>query len=321
MTKIISLIIPIYKVEEYIIDCLSSVVVQLTNDIEVILVNDGTPDSSMNLALNLIDSLPLNKKNCFKIIQQENQGQSVARNNALSIASGQYIAFLDSDDILEPNYFGLLIEKIKLYYPDFIQFKSSRFMESSGPRELFHVGAKLQGLKENTFEVQKHVFNQSAWFPWLNIYKKSLFMDSDLFPIGVYYEDAALIPIIFLKSKNILFLSDVLYNYRYNPTGSLMNISSENIDKHIKSFKYVIDLYSKKIEEQKIFSPSLVSLTQGYISFLLKHRGVKVALSEYKKINLKNKSINISYLEKRGNIFFYRYGLIFLVFTKLIGKD
>ena len=321
MTKIISLIIPIYKVEEYIIDCLNSIVVQLTNDIEVILVNDGTPDNSMGLALNLVDSLPLNKKSCFKFIQQENQGQSVARNNALSIASGQYIAFLDSDDILEPNYFGLLIEKIRLYAPDFIQFKSSRFIESSGSRELFHVGAKLIGLKENTFDVQKHVFNQSAWFPWLNIYKRSLFMSDDLFPVGVYYEDAALIPIIFLKSKNILFLSDVLYNYRYNPTGSLMNISSENIDKHIKSFKYVIDVYSKKIEEQKIFSPSLVSLTQGYISFLLKHKGINSALREYKRINLKKKKINVKYLEKRGNILFYRYGIIFLVFTKLIGRD
>lgn len=321
MTKIISLIIPIYKVEEYIIDCLNSIVEQLTTDIEVILVNDGTPDNSMSLALALVDSLPLNKKDCFKIIQQENQGQSVARNNALSIASGQYIAFLDSDDILESNYFVTLIEKIRLYNPDFIQFKSSRFIESSGPRELFHVGAKLQGLKENTFEVQKHVFNQSAWFPWLNIYKKSLFKDDDLFPVGVYYEDAALIPIIFLKSKNILFLSDVLYNYRYNPTGSLMNISPENIDKHIKSFKYVIDVYRKKIEKQKIFSSSLVSLTQGYISFLLKHKGINSAIREYKRINLKEKNINIKYLEKRGNILFYRYGVIFLIFTKLIGKD
>ncbi|MGB9037869.1 MAG: glycosyltransferase, partial [Acinetobacter calcoaceticus] len=163
MTKIISLIIPIYKVEEYIVDCLNSVIMQLTNDIEVILVNDGTPDNSMKLALSLVDSLPLERKECFKIIQQDNQGQSVARNNALSIATGQYIAFLDSDDMLEPNYFVKLIEQIKLYYPDFIQFKSSRFMESFGLRELFHVGAKLQGLKENTFEVQKHVFNQSAW--------------------------------------------------------------------------------------------------------------------------------------------------------------
>ncbi|MDC5431290.1 glycosyltransferase [Acinetobacter baumannii] len=321
MSTLISLIIPIYKVEEYIIDCLNSIVVQIPDNVEVILINDGTPDNSMNLAIALIDSLPLNKKECFKILQQENKGQSVARNNALSIAAGEYIAFLDSDDMLEPNYFITLIEKIKLYNPDFIQFKSSRFKESAGPRELFHVGAKLQGFKENTLEVKKHVFNQSAWFPWLNIYKRNLFTDGDIFPAGVYYEDAALIPLIFLKAKNILFLSDTLYNYRHNPNGSLMGLSDANINKHIKSFKYVIDLYVERIKVDQIYSPSLVSLTQGYISFLLKHKGVIRALAEYKRINLKKKNINLQYLEKRGNILFYKYGLIFLLFTKLIGKD
>lgn len=320
MTKLISLIIPIYNVEEYIEDCLKSFILQLTDEIEVILVNDGTPDDSMTIAKDIIDSLPEKIKNCFKVLEQVNQGQSVARNNALKVATGEYIAFLDSDDILEFNYFAVIKEKINLFQPDFIQFKSFRFSEQLGKND-FHVGAKLKGLHENSFSVKKHVFNQSAWFPWLNVYKRTLFENGDRFPVGIYYEDAALVPILYSNAKTVLFLSDILYGYRYNPTGSLMNMSEKNIQKHIKSFNYVIDLYCKKIKKSNIYSPSLVSLTQAYISFLLKHRGIKIAFKEYRRIDIKNMNVNTAYLEKRGNILFYRFGPLFTIFTKVIGRD
>jgi glycosyltransferase involved in cell wall biosynthesis len=321
MQEIISLIIPIYNVENYIADCLDSVFNQLVDGVEIILVNDGTPDKSMEIAENLIQALPLASQRQVKTLQQKNQGQSVARNNAINIATGQYIAFLDSDDVLEPTYFSVLINNILKHQPDIIQFKSFRFSTKNNHKETFHVGAKIHGYMENTSEIQKHVFNQSAWFPWLNIYKKALFSSEDIFPAGIYYEDAALIPTLFLKAKNINFLPDVLYGYRYNTSGSLMNMSSKNIEKHIISFNYVIELYRDKVKNNKLYSSSIVSLTQGYFSFLLKHKGLKVALREYKYYKLDKKYIDEYYLEKRGNILFYKFGLFFLIFTKLIGKD
>lgn len=321
MQAIISLIIPIYNVEDYIEDCLNSVFNQIVDGVEVILVNDGTPDTSMEIAQGLLLSFPFSVQTRVKVLQQKNQGQSIARNNALAIATGQYIAFLDSDDVLEPNYFSVLIENILQHQPDIIQFKSFRFSMKNDAKETFHVGAKFQGHKENTLGIQKHVFNQSAWFPWLNIYKKTLFSPEDIFPAGIYYEDAALIPTLFLKAKDISFLPNILYGYRYNTSGSLMNVSSKNIEKHIVSFKYLIELYKNKVKDKKVYSPSIVSLTQGYFSFLLKHKGLKVALREYNYYKLDKEYIDVHYLEKRGNILFYKFGLFFLVFTKLIGKD
>ena len=321
MTKLISLIIPIYNVEAYIYACLSSVIDQLSDAIEVILVNDGTPDQSMEIIIELLKGLSLEKQTCFQILQQENQGQSVARNHALAIATGEYIAFLDADDVLEEDYFSVLFSKIKLYHPDIIQFKGSRFHDDLSQKITFHVGAKLQGLYENSDQIQQHVFNQSAWFPWLNIYKRSLFTAEILFPIGVYYEDAAVVPQLFLKAKHVLFIENYLYAYRYNPTGSLMNISAKNIEKHIYSFKYIIDFYSMKLKSDSIFSPNLVALTQGYISFLLKHKGIKTAFLVYQELHLQHKPIDLTRLEKRGNILFYKFGPAFLLFAQLIGRE
>lgn len=98
-------------------------------------------------------------------------------------------------------------------------------------------------------------------------------------------------------------------------------MSEINIQKHIKSFDYVINVYLNNIKNQEEYSPNLVSLTQAYISFLLKHRGILVAFKEYNRINIKSTKVNKNYLEKRGNILFYKFGPVFTVFTKIIGRD
>ena len=102
MTKL-SLIIPIYKVENYIIECLESVCCQLVEGVEVILVNDGTPDNSMIMARKYISEKYDHLVNQFVFIDQENQGLSGARNTGLINAKGDYVWFVDSDDTLEEN--------------------------------------------------------------------------------------------------------------------------------------------------------------------------------------------------------------------------
>lgn len=233
----LSLIIPIYKVENYIIDCLESVCCQLVQGVEVILVNDGTPDQSMTMAKNYINNNYYHLLSHFVFIEQENQGQSVARNVALKKAIGEYIAFLDSDDVLTEDYFMQLIPILNGI--DIVQFKSKRFTDSTSCLISFNVGLEKEpGIYENSRDLMIDIFNQSAWFPWLNVYKASLFQEIE-FPKGVYYEDAAIIPEIFLKAKTIYFLDSVLYLYRINLSSSLLNLSMSNLEKHIKSFDYI----------------------------------------------------------------------------------
>lgn len=108
----LSVIIPIYKVENYIIECLESVCCQLVEGVEVILVNDGTPDNSMLMARQYISEQYAHLKEQFIFIDQANQGQSVARNNGIMSARGDFIAFIDSDDFVAKNYIQVILKNI-----------------------------------------------------------------------------------------------------------------------------------------------------------------------------------------------------------------
>ena len=100
--NLVSIIIPIYNVEEYLEDCLNSLIKQTYRKIEVILIDDGSTDKSSN-----IYSQFLKYKN-IKVIKQKNQGVSNARNNGLKVAKGEYIGFCDSDDWIEANFYEKL---------------------------------------------------------------------------------------------------------------------------------------------------------------------------------------------------------------------
>src|SRR5690606_20128377 len=112
---LVSLIIPVYNVELYVIECLESVIKIIPHDksVEVIIVDDGSPDNSINLIENYILNLNDNIKNNFHIFSQENRGLSGARNTGINIAKGRYLAFLDSDDVLQGNFFNDILAIIK----------------------------------------------------------------------------------------------------------------------------------------------------------------------------------------------------------------
>lgn len=314
----LSLIIPVYKVEQYIAECIESVIRQITVDVEVIIVNDGTPDDSMLVIEKILGQQTSNIRDCFIILHQENHGQSSARNLALKVVKGEYIAFLDSDDVLSENYFSDLKNTIKKNNVDIVQFKSSRFEANNNERKAFDVGLQRNGLLQLDENLMIEIFNQSAWFPWLNIYKKELF-DGLEFPVGIYYEDAALIPEIFLKAKNIYFLENILYMYRVNFTGSLLNTSSENKKKHVDSFKFVLDVYALRMKESPIYSISFVSMSQAFVSYMYQNFGWKAAYKCQVTLQANKKNVDIRKLSKRGNKLYYYFGFYFIAFLNLRG--
>lgn len=315
---LLSLIIPVYKVEQYIAECIESVINQVTSDIEVIIVNDGTPDDSMLVIEKILGQQTSNIRDCFIILHQQNQGQSSARNLALKVAKGEYIAFLDSDDVLSENYLSDLKNTIKKNNVDIVQFKSSRFETNTNERKAFDVGLQRNGLLQLDENLMIEIFNQSAWFPWLNIYKKELF-DGLEFPVGIYYEDAALIPEIFLKAKNIYFLESILYMYRVNFTGSLLNTSSENKKKHVDSFKSILELYALRMKENPIYSISFVSMSQAFVNYMYQNFGWKVAYKCQATFQVNKKDVDVRKLSKRGNRLYYYFGFYFIALLSLRG--
>ena len=214
---LLSIIIPVYKVENYIEACLDSVFSQIDNLVEIIVINDGTPDRSIEIIKSKYEDW-LNKDKVI-LLEQENAGPGAARNYGLSVARGKYIAFLDSDDVVLDNYFSTIIETIGEFKTDVIEFGFQRFQKLSDIKnDNYFPLYRFKGIQKLT-EVRNHIFSVGVWFPWTRVYKKAVFENTQ-FPVGVFYEDLMTIPHIYLKNLEVYFIDKPLIGYRFNPNST-----------------------------------------------------------------------------------------------------
>ena len=226
----LSIIIPIYKVENYIEECFNSVLKQLMPEIEVICINDGTPDQSMTIAQSIVSKYSENIQNQFIFINQENQGLSAARNTGIDVAKGEYISFLDSDDMISSFYISTLLKVITEKEYDIIDFD---FITSLN-QEISIYSECDKGLIG--------VFRKGEWFAWTRVFNKK-FLGKERFTPNIYYEDLCLIPRLYIKSRNIKHISKSLYWYRINPNGITLSNSYEANMKTIESFEMILNFY------------------------------------------------------------------------------
>lgn len=306
----LSLIVPVYNVENYIIECLNSIVKIIPSDgsTEVIIVNDGSPDNSINLIENYILNLNDNIKNNFHILSQENRGLSGARNTGINNAKGQYLAFLDSDDVLQGDFFNDILAIIKKHNPDIVEFRAIRFDDNGNTSNFF---PKLfdDGFYDLDQKIWKKLCNRSAWFSWLRVYNKNLF-DDIRFPEGKNYEDAYTTPYVYLKAKNIYFCNNEYIGYRINPNGITATKSIKNIDDIGGAAEKLIGFFNYRPE----LSSSFISLAQYYIANSYETEGFFVANKRWKvlKEQLYTSSFDKKYIVNRGNKFFFLFGVYFI---------
>ena len=219
-----SIIIPVYDVEKYIKKCLDSVFNQTYNNYEVIVVNDGTKDNSMEIVKNY---------NVITI-NQKNQGLSMARNNGVKKAKGEYLLFLDSDDYLEENTLEE-INKALDSKPDIVRFQIKEVgneVNKKYPEEPFN---NLNG--ENAFKrIVNYHFVENAWCYAI---KREYYMDNNFeFKKGTVHEDFGLIPLVIIKAKQVTSIPYIGYNYLQRPN-SIMGDKDYN-----KTLKKVEDMYN-----------------------------------------------------------------------------
>lgn len=315
MCKILSLIIPVYNVEAYIEECINSIILQLDNRIEVIIVNDGTPDNSMKIIEHCLEGLPKKLQDCFIILNQENQGQSCARNTALDIAKGEYIGFIDSDDFVDKNYVIKLFNIINGSQPDIISIKGKRFIDIANDQKSNFEMQLLDkvGLHELNFNLKTKIFNRHHWFIWSYIIKKSLIKDNAFIP-KIYFEDAIFVSSLIIRAKNIYFYNEFLYYYRINCNGSLLSISSANIQKNMDSYNFVINYFYNKIKSNSLYSVSYIISLQSYLSYLRDKRNISYIIMEYYKFKDFDKCVDKKTIINKGNLLFYKLGVIFIIF-------
>ena len=194
----VSIIVPVYNVEEYLEKCLDSLINQTFKDIEIIIVNDGSPDNSEKIINKYIE-----KYHNIKYLKKKNGGLSSARNYGIKHAKGEYILFIDSDDYIENNMTELMYNKIINDNSDIVVCE---FNYDFGNKKI----RSYSNLDYTSDPKKKYLLTPPM--ACIRMYKKELFNDIK-FREGIYYEDLEINPKMVLYAKKISFLDEALYNY------------------------------------------------------------------------------------------------------------
>ncbi|NIG74016.1 glycosyltransferase [Klebsiella sp. Ap-873] len=238
---LLSVIIPCYNCEDYIYECLSSVYAQIDDRVEIIIVNDGSTDRSLEKIDFFIKKHTARE---IKVISQQNQGISAARNAGINMAVGHYLALLDGDDLWENTFWGKIKPILESKSVDLIEFNANRFYHGNhNIRTPVVMVTRMGFLDIKSLLDLRDVFQRNEWFPWSRVYKRELF-NKVHYPVGRNYEDVATTPLIYNEVKSIYSLTDELLLYRVRE-GSITNTPTrKDIDDVIfalATFREILD--------------------------------------------------------------------------------
>ena len=237
MQSLVSVIIPVYNVKNYLIRCLESIIRQSYTNLEIICINDGSTDGSERILEEFSK-----KDDRIKIIHQENKGLSAARNTGLDYVHGEYISFVDSDDYLSTDCYSLCIPLFKNDV-DVIYFSANVVAELGGVK-LKTDDYYYQVHHENKIKVSPAILKKENVAAWNKIYKTDIIKKNNLlFPVGLLYEDAE----FYWKYMSFVdcayFTKMPLYNYIRRPD-SIMSKTFAGSDRTIDHLKIMDHLFA-----------------------------------------------------------------------------
>lgn len=234
---LISIIIPVYKVEKYLDKCVQSVQNQTYTNLEIILVDDGSPDNCGKICDGYTQNDPR-----IKVIHKKNGGLADARNAAIDIAAGEWFVFIDSDDYVEPNHVETLYTLIQKYNCKLACSNFRHVYENDSPslsKENHSYSEKIY----SKWEALQSYFLQTeiGCEAWGKIYHRSLWTTGIKYPFGLIYEDLPTTYLLILKTEKIAYCNKQTYNYLLRPTSlegaSFNSKKSESAVKIIESIQ------------------------------------------------------------------------------------
>lgn len=236
MSKV-SIILPVYNVQDYLETSIQSVLSQTHTSFELIIVNDGSTDSSLEICRHYA-----NTDNRIKLINKSNGGLSSARNAGLDVADGDYVYFLDSDDYIDTNTIQIMVqEKEKLQV---------------GCLVAGHINVKEDGIVYNERKKSTRIYSGKNFvhcmvnprrigaYAWGKLFDRNLF-STLRFPVGLLYEDIMTIPWAIYDLDKVAYISTPLYMYRQRE-GSILNSYSEKRSDEILAYCKLIDFADEK---------------------------------------------------------------------------
>lgn len=317
---LLSIVIPVYNSEPFVLECLDSIIYQLTQETEVIIVDDASSDNSLSLVKKYLESLDYSIKKLIHVISlKENHGVGFARKVAIEKSVGEYIASIDPDDLISEMYVKDILKIIENSTPDILQFQISRFYKDKKDKHIISSHFLEEGFHHIDGNIRKKFYEQSFWSFCTRIIRRELFADID-FSLLRNCEDVYALPLMLLKAKTIYILDNDYYYYRLN--NESLSKSIRNLDNVIISYNFILNEYIKLLSENRILYFAIIPIVRGYIGYCLDHKGYRYAESEWLKAKRKIDS-NILYKNKFNKIthtMFVRFGVKSLYLFKLVGK-
>ena len=217
--SLLTVIVPIYKAESYLHRCLDSIINQTYKNLEVILVDDGSPDNCPAICDEYAK-----QDSRVKVIHQKNAGVSAARNAGLDATTGDYIAFVDSDDWLELDAYEILLRKISDEKKDIVAFGYIM--------EYLNRSINISMAVDTDVFVDELMYGEEDWSVWRFVYRKEIFFDLR-FEVGALFEDALIISDIFDRVSTIGIVPKNLYHYNCYNAQSIMHSANETIGRYV----------------------------------------------------------------------------------------
>ncbi|WP_270504839.1 glycosyltransferase family 2 protein [Eubacterium limosum] len=292
MNSLISIVIPIYKVENYIERCIKSIINQTYKFLEIILVDDGSPDDC-----GIICDQYAEIDSRITVIHQENKGLSGARNSGIDIAQGEFITFIDSDDWVCPDYIEILYNNLVDHSLDisicnYIDVSSYEIDQIRSNNQNVNVFTNLEALEQYFTE-----FSTPFVVSWGKLYKVELF-ENIRFPEGKIHEDEFTTYQLLFNAKKIGFINEPLYYY-FQRNDSIMgngfNIKGKN--DCLEALEQRIDFYKRR--KLKSLRTKTYNTYCRVIEDLLINHKAAISIDEYKSLLKKYKNISIKLLKSK----------------------
>ena len=237
MDKKISVIVPVYNVEEFLPKCLDSLVSQTLQEIEIIVVNDGSPDNSQGI----IDQYVAKYPDKVKSYTKENGGLSDARNFGLQYATGEYLAFVDSDDSVDLDMFEKMYQTAAEGDYDIVTCPIT-YVKGRVVERRYHKDTSCFGM---CITDSPYILRYTNSYAWNKIYRRSFWNQHAFrFPVNQWFEDSAVIYNVLLSANKIGCVNIPFYNYVQKREGAITSTADHRIFDIFKSVDSILDFYT-----------------------------------------------------------------------------
>jgi len=283
---VVSIIIPVYNVENYLEECLDSVLNQTFQDFEVIAINDGSKDRS----LEILSQYQAGDRR-ITVVSQENTGQSASRNRGVEMAAGKYIYFLDADDYILPEALENLMMQMERHNLDLIRFAAEPFVDKGTDFDIY----KRQYDFSQSFQ-QGKVYNKEEFLttsvkaysasPCLYVMKRELLVQNGIvFKTGILHEDEVFTLEVFLHTEKAMYDPNFYYKRRYRNDSVMTEQKAKHSQRSFDSYYEVIVELSKLLETHN--DPTEVKLIKRRMGKLYGILANSQVSGDYKRKTLK----------------------------------